>query len=129
MAPQGEEGGRVSYTREQAHAYYLANKEKWHLMAIERAPQHRQNVLRRRQYRTSILSHLKELEGCQRCGGRFVACQLHFHHRDPEVKADALGQMKQLSWPRIFAEICKCEILCANCHALATQQQRVQGAA
>lgn len=54
---------------------------------------------------------------CTRCPETHPAC-LHFHHLDPSQKDMAIANaVRSWSRKRLMAEIDKCEILCANCHA------------
>lgn len=57
------------------------------------------------------------------CGGIFHPCQMHFDHRDPEEKTSKYSspaQMYQSKWGKIEIELAKCDLVCANCHALRT---------
>lgn len=55
-------------------------------------------------------------QGCIRCGEKHPAC-LDFHHRNGKLnKLGNIGQIRRYSFPRILAEIEKCDVLCANCH-------------
>lgn len=60
---------------------------------------------------------LKQTLKCNRCPESHWAC-LDFHHTDPATKDIALSHVSQMGWgkEKIFAEIAKCEVLCANCH-------------
>ncbi|MFL5800381.1 MAG: hypothetical protein ACJ8CR_01320 [Roseiflexaceae bacterium] len=64
------------------------------------------------------LQSLKIGKRCVYCGEDHPAC-LAFHHVNPSVKAfniaDAARTMP--SKARLLAELDKCEIVCANCHA------------
>lgn len=55
---------------------------------------------------------------CKKCGydEHFAALQLH--HRDPKEKEYSISRMRNYSEEKIIAELGKCDILCANCHAL-----------
>lgn len=68
----------------------------------------------RRQY----VREEKVRQGCKRCGYNSCAEALDYHHRDPDDKEDLISQMvdKCRAWPRLLAEIAKCDVLCANCH-------------
>lgn len=53
--------------------------------------------------------------GCRRCGTRE---DLHLHHRDPSTKRAEVSALidDRSSWARIWAEVAKCDVLCAACH-------------
>ncbi|MEY4745231.1 MAG: hypothetical protein RL272_1176 [Candidatus Parcubacteria bacterium] len=56
--------------------------------------------------------------GCVRCGYAKCGAALAFHHREPGSKDFSLsGGGITRSWSRIRAELDKCELICANCHA------------
>lgn len=54
---------------------------------------------------------------CQKCGYKTCVAALHFHHpnNDKEFGIGAQGIIR--SWERVKAELDKCILLCANCHA------------
>lgn len=54
---------------------------------------------------------------CQRCGYSKCSRALGFHHRDPQQKEFSIGSRGNKSWETIRAELDKCDLLCANCHA------------
>jgi hypothetical protein len=45
---------------------------------------------------------------------------MHFDHRPGEVKEFNIGHQVTASMSRILAEIKKCDLVCANCHAERT---------
>jgi len=52
--------------------------------------------------------------------------ELHFHHR---VKSEKVANVADLvsrgaSQSKIMAEMAKCDIICANCHAVLTSRQK-----
>lgn len=51
---------------------------------------------------------------------------LEFDHINSNEKFMAIAEMvrSEFSWPRIEAEIAKCQILCANCHRRRTHKQQ-----
>jgi len=64
---------------------------------------------------------------CPRCGHEpEVLEEMHFHHRDPRRKvanvADLVSRGASIS--KIMAEIAKCDLVCANCHAVLSSHQR-----
>jgi hypothetical protein len=59
---------------------------------------------------------------CMDCGGEFPPCAMHFDHRDPSKKKGAVAFMMRntISRARLEAEVAKCDLVCANCHAIRT---------
>lgn len=54
---------------------------------------------------------------CSLCGYSKCIAALQFHHRDPATKLFNISHCHTRSWESIKAELDKCDILCANCHA------------
>jgi hypothetical protein len=76
-----------------------------------------ERVSRRR--RTIKQTLLQEAGGrCALCGYNRCPAALHFHHVDPATKQFHLSmQGVTRSLARARAEMAKCVLLCANCHA------------
>lgn len=76
--------------------------------------------IRQKNGRAKLRAYIIEVKkaGCSRCGEKHPAC-LQFHHTDPSNKVDRvnrlLAQTKSLA--KVVAEVEKCELVCANCHA------------
>lgn len=51
---------------------------------------------------------------CEKCGYDKYRGALEFHHKDPTQK-DPYG-LRAYNSDRLFAEVDKCLLLCANCH-------------
>jgi hypothetical protein len=64
---------------------------------------------------------------CTDCGGCFPAVCMEFDHRDPSTKLFTISFGSTRTWEKLVAEIAKCDVVCANCHALRTERQRVNG--
>lgn len=65
------------------------------------------------------LKAISYLGGCCRdCGYSSHHAALQFHHIDPTTKEFMWNKMRLLSWAKTVAELDKCELLCANCHAI-----------
>lgn len=57
--------------------------------------------------------------GCDRCGFNACAQALQYHHRDPAEKLYDLGRWSpSIGKAKLAEEIAKCDLLCANCHAM-----------
>ncbi|MBA3807708.1 MAG: helix-turn-helix domain-containing protein [Solirubrobacterales bacterium] len=75
-----------------------------------------EGVVRRRQKVKRIL--VEEAGGrCRLCGYSRCVAALEFHHTDPSTKEFTLAQRGAHSIERLRAEVRKCVLLCANCHA------------
>jgi hypothetical protein len=57
---------------------------------------------------------------CADCGGNFPPYVMHFDHRDPSKKFLSVSQMRCHAYKMIKEEIAKCDLICANCHAIRT---------
>lgn len=78
----------------------------------------------------SIVDRIKTDRGCEACGYNAYACALQFDHLDPATKyRTRTGKLVHLAdmvkggrygIETILAEISKCRVLCANCHAVHT---------
>lgn len=70
-------------------------------------------------------------KGCADCGYNEYAVALDFDH----VRGEKLFNLARLSanrgvsWQRIFDEIAKCEVVCANCHRVRTEARRAVASA
>jgi hypothetical protein len=68
---------------------------------------------------------LKESRGCADCGGRFPAEVMQWDHVPGADKvADVSNLLRRLCKRRVLEEIAKCELVCANCHAIRTVMRR-----
>lgn len=70
----------------------------------------------------------KQAKGCVVCGYNEDAVALDFDHLEPGHKLFSVGtRLSGGSLRSLFAEIRKCQILCANCHRIKTYR-RLRGA-
>jgi len=77
-----------------------------------------------RAHKRMALEAYKLDHGCARCGYDRSPAALHFHHRDPAEKELKPSRLNRLGWSRIWAEVAKCDVLCANCHAEHHESER-----
>lgn len=96
--------------------YYKQNK------AHELAVRHAYIVSRRAWYVS-----LKQGRPCSDCGGVFHHSAMQWDHVSAEDKSLNVADLyrKSASKTAILVEIKKCELVCANCHALRTWNRRV----
>lgn len=70
---------------------------------------------------------IKQGYGCQHCGYREYSCALDFDHINRADKEFLIPRfLGRTTLKRLFKEIRKCQILCANCHRVHSQKQREQ---
>jgi len=60
---------------------------------------------------------------CKDCGYKDNLDALEFDHVRPKLYR-AVGQLSGASWGTYKAELDRCELVCANCHAIRTAQRR-----
>ena len=75
-----------------------------------------------RQNRREWLAAYKLEKGCADCGYNAHSEALDFDHVE-DNKEFGLGGRGGQSWERIYAEVEKCEVVCANCHRVRTRQK------
>lgn len=64
------------------------------------------------------LRAIKLERGCEDCRRPGLPARvLHFHHRDPAAKSFDIPKNVTRAWSLVEAEIAKCDVLCAGCHA------------
>ena len=71
------------------------------------------------------VSAYKMAEGCMDCGFNSHPAALEFDHLPGEDKLFNIGEkVGCYSMETIWAEVAKCEVVCANCHAIRTAERR-----
>lgn len=67
-------------------------------------------------------TQLVEYKGgkCIDCGGVFSPCCYHFDHRDPFSKKAGIAKIIHRPLEELKTEADKCDLVCANCHAIRT---------
>ena len=97
------------------HESYLRNKKQ----VYDRRDRRKRNV-------TFFLTKKKSEIGCKICGEKRGPA-LSFHHRNGEDKLYEIGDVKLLAKKKLFEEIEKCDIICANCHMLLHWNEKENG--
>lgn len=110
--PYGTPEERKAYHRE----YYLAHKDEYISRAKTRNPQDRE-------LKRQIIRQAKE-KPCADCGIQYPYYVMQFDHLGDKEFTIATDGVR-FSLKRLHAEIAKCEVVCANCHAERTHQRRV----
>jgi hypothetical protein len=76
--------------------------------------------------RSAWVDDLKLGHGCTDCGYKVHPAALHFDHLPGSEKKDTIARMTlAASFSALQAEIAKCEVVCANCHAIRTANRRM----
>jgi hypothetical protein len=75
----------------------------------------------KKRYRDRI-NAMKNGRPCMDCGGYFPPVCMDFDHRDPSNKSFSVAGSKRRLWI-LLEEISKCDLVCANCHRIRTQNQ------
>jgi hypothetical protein len=73
------------------------------------------------------LDRIKLAAGCVDCGYNAHPAALHFDHIDPLTKSFTIAPGWSRAKHLLEAEIAKCEIRCANCHAVRTVTEKHGG--
>jgi len=110
--------------RGKARKYYANNREKILEIQRTRYKQKRQEYMK--QYcrpSRAFLNDYKMEHGCAVCGYNSHPAALHFHHVRGEKKF-CVSRANTIE--EALPEIEKCDILCANCHAILTFGERMR---
>ncbi len=76
------------------------------------------------QQRSKMLADYKMAKGCAKCGYKGHPHALEFDHLPEFVKRANVSVMKSYSLEVLWSEIDKCQVICANCHAIETENRR-----
>lgn len=55
---------------------------------------------------------------CLDCNNKYPMAVYEFHHLDPNEKEFAWNKMRLVSDDKLYNELDKCVLLCANCHRI-----------
>lgn len=85
---------------------------------------YRRRIRERQQRNYKLITQSKIGKPCAICGVVFPPVCLDYHHVDSSKKEFSLGKNgKDMSEARIYKEIAKCILVCANCHRLLHHQE------
>jgi len=69
--------------------------------------------------------HLKALTACADCGGHFHPAAMEWDHLPGSEKLDDVSSLARAGKTKQFhSELSKCELVCANCHAVRSYERR-----
>jgi hypothetical protein len=73
----------------------------------------------------AFIDAIKLERGCADCGYNTHPAALQFDHLPRYEKKHSVAQMaNNINMDALIAEIAKCEVVCANCHAVRTARRR-----
>lgn len=122
--PEQREANRLAHQRWKEKNPERA-RENWRRAEQNRDQDHRRERVRRvYRERAEQIRQAKD-QPCVDCGVQYPYYVMQFDHRGEEPKRFALGRASARSWAACLAEIAKCDVVCANCHAERTHQRRL----
>lgn len=81
---------------------------------------------RKRAAKWRLAQIIKLHSGCVDCGYKEHAVALQFDHIGDDKKMNVSDMIRSdYSWITILQEIGKCEVRCANCHAVMTRDRKL----
>ena len=78
----------------------------------------KENTLRRQEKKQQLVAY--KGGKCFDCGGTFPQCCFHFDHRNPWQKSFGISREIDKPIAELMIEADKCDLVCANCHAIRT---------
>jgi hypothetical protein len=66
----------------------------------------------------------KESQPCVDCNLNYPYYVMQFDHRPEETKLFNVSAISSNKWETVWAEILKCDVVCANCHSIRTWNRR-----
>jgi len=95
--------------------HYQRNKDLYITKAKKR-------TVKQRKIQRELLAEIKSVP-CKDCGVRYPSYVMQFDHKSNKHFniSDCIGQV---GWNTMKAEIEKCDVVCANCHAKRTHQRQ-----
>jgi len=112
---------RREYVRKQRAAY--TPEEKLEYNAMRKKWSQRPSRIAKTKRFLDFVAEVKSFYGCSNPACSAVnldPVQLDFHHLDPSQKSRNVSTMRNCRTDKVTTEMCKCCILCANCHRLET---------
>lgn len=91
-------------------------------------PRRRERQRRRREQLRAWMAGLKRGVPCADCGEVFQPGVMHWDHLPGLPKIDAISTLvESRTRTLVLDELAKCELVCANCHAVRTASRRRNG--
>lgn len=81
-------------------------------------------MIQKRERKQSLIAWMREVKGsrpCADCGGFFHPAAMTFDHLPGSTKRSDVSNLLYGGYRQVLLdEIAKCELVCANCHAVRT---------
>lgn len=91
-------------------------------------PRRRERQKARRERQREWMAELKRGVPCADCGGVFPSAVMHWDHLPGREKIGSISTMlDSRTRTLVLNELAKCELVCANCHAIRTAARRRNG--
>ena len=81
---------------------------------------HLEHSAQRKRALTLYVREVKEASPCADCGEQYPYYVMQFDHTGTDKVLSVAALRKQAGIERVKAEIAKCDVVCANCHAVRT---------
>ena len=89
-------------------------------------PQYREMLNKRYRRRKQLIDNYKAKKGCSTCGYKEHNSALQWAHIEPVHNGLRYQQsIRSGAIKTIFKELRKCKVLCANCHAIETYNDKL----
>jgi hypothetical protein len=109
----------------EAHSARCLARRHGHKRWRERDPEAARATKHRTIAKNRAAVHEAKSRPCADCGIQYPYYVMEFDHLDAGVKHfNVSAGVTRASHERILAEIAKCEVVCANCHAERTHQRK-----
>lgn len=94
------------------------------------APSDKRYAHRRNKYEIRAILDEAKRQPCARCQQTFPICCMQFDHLPGRTKRFNLSEARSGLIPRrvVLQELKKCEVVCANCHAIREEERRQRAA-
>jgi hypothetical protein len=106
---------RVRYHQRKAEGRYVEGREA------------KRESKRRRRRAVEAIVRAAKARPCADCGGTFHFAAMQFDHLPGTAKTERVSKMMTSSDAAVRAKMAKCEVVCANCHAVRTWRRRNEG--
>ena len=114
------------HRRGRGHQAWCKSCRKSYDAAYFRAERSEVMATKRKRWKQLVDWHnkLKESKPCADCGQYFHHAAMGWDHLPGSDKHNDVSNLRRISRRAVLAEIEKCELVCANCHAVRSYERR-----